>query len=74
MCFNGDTENDGLITWRRLVAESPSMNISVDNSSFVLAADRTYRKDPLDDFKKYTGGWNISNRHYWAVRSSNPLC
>nr|CAD1827782.1 unnamed protein product [Ananas comosus var. bracteatus] len=59
-------ENDGLVTWRRLVAESPSMNISVDNSSFVLAADRTYRKDLWMIFKKYTGGWNISNRHYWA--------
>ncbi|KAL6512373.1 hypothetical protein OROHE_019985 [Orobanche hederae] len=32
----------------------------------VLAPRKTYRKDPLDGFKRYTGGWNISNRHYWA--------
>ncbi|XP_057514621.1 uncharacterized protein LOC130796310 [Actinidia eriantha] len=34
------------------------------NPSLVLAAERTRRKDPLDDFKYYTGGWNISDDHY----------
>ncbi|GAV60559.1 hypothetical protein CFOL_v3_04089 [Cephalotus follicularis] len=38
----------------------------VETSSLVLAAERTYRKDPLNGFKRYTGGWNISERHYWA--------
>ncbi|KAL4592339.1 hypothetical protein LXL04_005330 [Taraxacum kok-saghyz] len=37
------------------------------NSSLVLAQERTTRKDPLDKFKKYRGGWNIKERHYWAV-------
>ncbi|KAL0327403.1 UNVERIFIED_CONTAM: hypothetical protein Sangu_1818300 [Sesamum angustifolium] len=32
----------------------------------VLAPRRTYRKDPLNHFKRYTGGWNITNPHYWA--------
>ncbi|PVH47465.1 hypothetical protein PAHAL_4G068700 [Panicum hallii] len=32
----------------------------------VLAAERTRRKDPLDRLRYYTGGWNISNRHYLA--------
>ncbi|KAL2493486.1 hypothetical protein Adt_29124 [Abeliophyllum distichum] len=36
------------------------------NSSLILAADRTRRKDPLDDLKYYIGGWNISNEHYRA--------
>jgi uncharacterized membrane protein len=36
------------------------------NSSLLLAEQRTHRKDPLDNFKRYTGGWNISNQHYWA--------
>ncbi|XP_022863939.1 uncharacterized protein LOC111383969 [Olea europaea var. sylvestris] len=36
------------------------------NSTLVLAAERTYRKDPLNDFKKYTGGWNLADHHYWA--------
>ncbi|KAK6944420.1 hypothetical protein RJ641_025522 [Dillenia turbinata] len=36
------------------------------NSSLILAAERTRRKDPLDHFKYYTGGWNISDEHYLA--------
>ncbi|KAL6502104.1 hypothetical protein OROGR_027237 [Orobanche gracilis] len=36
------------------------------NSTMVLAARRTNRKDPLNDFRSYRGGWNISNSHYWA--------
>lgn len=44
---------------------------SEGNTSFVLAAERTQRrKDPLNGFRDYTGGWNISNQHYWAVSSS----
>ncbi|KAJ6732273.1 TRANSMEMBRANE PROTEIN [Salix purpurea] len=49
-----------------LVVEAP-IGEPVDNSPvLVLAPKRTYRKDPLNDFKRYTGGWNISDRHYWA--------
>ncbi|PKU69966.1 uncharacterized protein LOC110098069 [Dendrobium catenatum] len=57
-----------LVPFRRSAAEGPvalSGN-SINNSSFVLASERTERRDPLNDFKDYTGGWNISNRHYWA--------
>lgn len=43
----------------------------VEPSSLVLAPRRTYRKDPLNHSNRYTGGWNISNRHYWAVSSLN---
>jgi hypothetical protein len=56
--------------WRSLV-EGPT-TAPVENpsfGSFVLASERTQRKDPLDGFKKYTKGWNISDRHYWAVSS-----
>uniref|UniRef100_A0ACD5ZD01 Uncharacterized protein n=1 Tax=Avena sativa TaxID=4498 RepID=A0ACD5ZD01_AVESA len=31
-----------------------------------LAAERTRRKDPLDGLRLYSGGWNISDRHYIA--------
>ncbi|GJM90411.1 hypothetical protein PR202_ga06688 [Eleusine coracana subsp. coracana] len=37
------------------------------NSSFILAAAQTHRKDPLRGLSYYTGGWNISDEHYWAV-------
>lgn len=58
---------DGYVLPRRYAAEvPPTGNLTVDNSSFILAADRTHRKDPLNGFKRYTGGWNISEQHYWA--------
>lgn len=59
----GGRENGGLVPWktRRSLAEG-----SGDNSSLILAAKRTHRKDPSDGFSYYTGGWNISNGHYWA--------
>ncbi|XP_078438703.1 uncharacterized protein LOC144709152 [Wolffia australiana] len=47
------------------IAPSPD-SPPLSNSSFVLAAERTRRKDPLDGYELYSGGWNISNRHYWA--------
>lgn len=47
------------------VVEGPIME-PVDHSLFVLAAERTRRKDPLNGFQAYTSGWNISDRHYWA--------
>ncbi|GAV73914.1 hypothetical protein CFOL_v3_17397 [Cephalotus follicularis] len=59
-----ERENGELVLpWkiRRSLAEE-----SGSNSTLILAEHRTYRRDPLDDFKKYTGGWNISNDHYWA--------
>ncbi|KAF5819220.1 putative transmembrane protein [Helianthus annuus] len=38
-----------------------------ENVSLVLAQERTRRKDPLNKFKIYRGGWNITESHYWAV-------
>ncbi|KAH9616764.1 hypothetical protein KSS87_006872, partial [Heliosperma pusillum] len=49
---------------RRSIAENTGNN---NSSSLILAANNTYRKDPLDHFNRYTGGWNISNDHYWGV-------
>ncbi|KAG8636360.1 hypothetical protein MANES_16G125400v8 [Manihot esculenta] len=51
---------------RRSFVEAP-LSEPVESSTLVLAPRRTYRKDPLDGFKRYTGGWNISSRHYWAA-------
>ncbi|KAJ6834147.1 uncharacterized protein M6B38_335890 [Iris pallida] len=54
----------GLVPLRRFAAEDTST--PVRNTSFILAAQRTLRKDPTDGFKLYNGGWNISEGHYWA--------
>lgn len=64
----GEAKYEVEFSWgtRRPVVEAP-IGEPVDNSPvLVLAPKRTYRKDPLNDFKRYTGGWNISDRHYWA--------
>ncbi|XP_043720615.1 uncharacterized protein LOC122668109 [Telopea speciosissima] len=55
----------GLIPWgtRRSVIEE---NGTANSSVLILAEQRTYRRDPLNGYKRYTGGWNISNTHYWA--------
>ncbi|KAK9107028.1 hypothetical protein Syun_023039 [Stephania yunnanensis] len=42
---------------------------TVHHETLVLAAKRTDRLDVLCGFKRYSGGWDISNRHYWAVKS-----
>ncbi|KAL8498746.1 hypothetical protein ACS0TY_021899 [Phlomoides rotata] len=59
--------NDVVLSWgitERMVSDNSSEEEM--DSSLVLAPRKTYRKDPLNDFKMYTGGWNISNPHYWA--------
>ncbi|KAJ4709692.1 putative Transmembrane protein [Melia azedarach] len=58
-----EREYGEVLLWktRRSLAEE-----TVQNSTLILAEKRTHREDPLDDFKKYQGGWNISNKHYWA--------
>ncbi|XP_064994293.1 uncharacterized protein LOC135630919 isoform X1 [Musa acuminata AAA Group] len=61
---SGAAEDVFLISPRRS-ANSPA-RILVENTSFVLAAERTRRRDPLNGFKLYNGGWNISDLHYWA--------
>ncbi|KAH6758701.1 plasma membrane fusion protein [Perilla frutescens var. frutescens] len=55
-----DAAAGGVVSWegRRSVLG----NVTV----LVLAEERTRRKDPLDDLKYYTGGWNISSKHYFA--------
>ncbi|PWA42395.1 hypothetical protein CTI12_AA545270 [Artemisia annua] len=44
-------------------------------STIVLAEERTRRKDPLNYFKYYHGGWNITDDHYFAsvAYSAAPL-
>jgi hypothetical protein len=32
-----------------------------------MQPDDTVRVDPLKDLKKYRGGYDIKNKHYWSV-------
>ncbi|XP_044485261.1 uncharacterized protein LOC123210835 isoform X2 [Mangifera indica] len=67
----------GVVSWamRRSVLEDNNAEHVEDNSSLILAASRTHRKDPLDDFKCYKGGWNIKEKHYFSsvVFTAAPL-
>ncbi|XP_061354973.1 uncharacterized protein LOC133299520 [Gastrolobium bilobum] len=42
---------------------SPATN---NVSKHVTQKDNTIRFDPLNNFKKYRGGFDISNKHYWS--------
>lgn len=38
-----------------------------------LAPNRTQRKNPLDNFETYKGGWDFFSSDYWAVGPSSAL-
>ncbi|EEF28541.1 uncharacterized protein LOC8284758 [Ricinus communis] len=54
-----------------IAAQTVSTNSSepgtdlLDRSN-VTQSDDTVRVDPLDNFKKYRGGYDITNKHYWS--------
>lgn len=60
-----ESENGEVVPWK--IRRSLADETTTGNSTLILAAVRTQRRDPLENFKKYTGGWNISEQHYWAV-------
>uniref|UniRef100_A0A5B6ZRF5 Transmembrane protein n=1 Tax=Davidia involucrata TaxID=16924 RepID=A0A5B6ZRF5_DAVIN len=47
-------------------AEAPGPVNDGPPSTLVLAARRTKRPDILRGFRRYRGGWDIANKHYWA--------
>ncbi|KAL6192711.1 hypothetical protein ACLB2K_033797 [Fragaria x ananassa] len=59
--------DENLGSWQNELSEAAeSPGPSSDGPPLVLAAKRTKRPDILDGFKRYRGGWDIENRHYWA--------
>ncbi|XWS35309.1 hypothetical protein CRYUN_Cryun21dG0114800 [Craigia yunnanensis] len=50
--------------------DSPSASLPDTNSSNesqpTRQSDDTVRVDPLDNFNKYRGGFDITNKHYWS--------
>ncbi|KAF8390027.1 hypothetical protein HHK36_024548 [Tetracentron sinense] len=60
---------DNLESWKNGVlqfAEAPGPANGASSGTLVLAAKRTNRPDILRGFRRYRGGWDITNRHYWA--------
>ncbi|KAF7132660.1 hypothetical protein RHSIM_Rhsim09G0101000 [Rhododendron simsii] len=54
----------GALSW---AAQAPGPANEVPSSTLVLAASRTKRPDILHGFRRYRGGWDFANKHYWAV-------
>ncbi|ESW22448.1 hypothetical protein PHAVU_005G154700 [Phaseolus vulgaris] len=47
-------------------ALSPSDSVADNVSDTIRQSDNTVRVDPLHNFEKYRGGFNITNKHYWS--------
>ncbi|KAL4179224.1 hypothetical protein AMTRI_Chr13g118970 [Amborella trichopoda] len=48
-------------------ASGPAYGTATDlHHSLILAKARTKRPDMLHRFRRYQGGWDITNKHYWA--------
>ncbi|XP_027344055.1 uncharacterized protein LOC113856437 [Abrus precatorius] len=47
-------------------AMSPGDPVADNVSESIRHPDNTIRVDPLDNFRKYRGGFNITNKHYWS--------
>ncbi|GMY18505.1 hypothetical protein FCV25MIE_13744 [Fagus crenata] len=61
----GGEENLG--SWKNEISDAAQApGPESDDATLVLAANRTKRPDILRGFRRYHGGWDITNRHYWA--------
>ncbi|KAJ9702695.1 hypothetical protein PVL29_004428 [Vitis rotundifolia] len=62
-----EEQNGGEMPWGNSTSfVELTTDADADQKTLVLVAERTKRKDPLNHFRQYTGGWNISNKRYWA--------
>ncbi|KAL1357301.1 hypothetical protein AAHE18_05G245800 [Arachis hypogaea] len=55
--------------WKNKITQealAPAPETDAPSGTLVLAANRTDRPDILRRFRRYRGGWDIANRHYWA--------
>ncbi|TVU22176.1 hypothetical protein EJB05_31858 [Eragrostis curvula] len=57
----------GLLKGMPAVAAGPAAMAPVSKYPLVLAEERTRRPDVLRHLRLYEGGWNVTNKHYWAV-------
>ena len=47
--------------------------LATNTSNYRPLAEKDNRIDPLDSFHKYRGGYDVKNKHYWAVSITNNL-
>jgi ABC-type glycerol-3-phosphate transport system permease component len=56
----------GLLKGTPAAAAGPAAMAPSAKYPLVLAEDRTRRPDVLRHLRVYEGGWNVTNKHYWA--------
>ncbi|XP_057420762.1 uncharacterized protein LOC130714820 [Lotus japonicus] len=56
-------QHDQVLPWLRSAAEDAA-SPAVNSTTLVLAQERTRRKDFFHHFRRYNGGWNITNNNY----------
>jgi hypothetical protein len=49
------------------------MLLATNSSNYRPLAEKDDRIDPLDSFHKYRGGYDVKNKHYWAVSITKNL-
>ncbi|KAI7745233.1 hypothetical protein M8C21_029921 [Ambrosia artemisiifolia] len=63
-------EEDSLGHWRDGILSSSAAEApgpaDEPSGALVLAGSRTKRPDILNRFRRYQGGWDITDKHYWA--------
>ncbi|KAF5728810.1 hypothetical protein HS088_TW21G00964 [Tripterygium wilfordii] len=52
--------------YMEIAAQTGSSDSPPPGTQPILHSDNTVRVDPLDGFKKYRGGYDITNKHYWS--------
>ncbi|XP_038711812.1 uncharacterized protein LOC120006008 [Tripterygium wilfordii] len=52
--------------YKEIAAHTVSSDSPPPGKEPSLQSDDTGRVDPLDGFKKYRGGYDITNKHYWS--------
>ncbi|RDY03934.1 hypothetical protein CR513_12411, partial [Mucuna pruriens] len=57
---------ENLGPWKNEVTQVALAPRPGTKGTLVLAANRTNRPDILRGFRRYQGGWDIANHHYWA--------
>ncbi|KAL6529188.1 hypothetical protein OROGR_014811 [Orobanche gracilis] len=70
--FNSISGGENVGSWKEEIMSSNGKSpMAADDvgSTLVLARNRTKRPDILSKFRKYRGGWDIADKHYWAVRA-----
>ncbi|RDX92327.1 hypothetical protein CR513_25554, partial [Mucuna pruriens] len=62
----GEGEEENLGPWKSDFTQVASATGPKGGDVLILAANRTARPDILRGFRRYRGGWDIADQHYWA--------